>query len=53
MRIENEHHLVDAAQTNGALLRIHDKVGGLELITEPALADNFRVCMAPPGFQAA
>ena len=52
VRIENDLYLVDLSASNGAILRIYDKAGGLELITEPSLADNFRICMALPGFEA-
>ena len=53
LKIENEHYLIEVAPTNGAIVRISDKAGSLELITEPAIADNFRIWMALPGFQAA
>ena len=53
LRIENEQYLIEIASANGAISRIYDKTGGLELITEPALADNFRVCMALREFRAA
>ena len=44
---------MDVGSSNGAIVGIYDKTAGLDLITEPALSDNFRICMAPPGFQDA
>ena len=41
MRLENEHYLIDVASTNGAISRISDKVGDVELITESRIADSF------------
>ena len=52
VRIENDLYVVDLSASTGAILRIYDRAGGLELITEPSLADNFRICMALPGFEA-
>ncbi len=42
LRLENEYYLVEASPDRGLLTRIRDKRGGLELIREPRLADNFR-----------
>ena len=42
LRIENAHLIVEVSPTNGAILRISDRIGGLELLEERRLADNFR-----------
>ena len=42
LRLENAHLIVEVSPTNGAILRIRDRIGGLELIEEPRLADNFK-----------
>jgi len=42
LRIENAHLIVEVSPTNGAILRIGDRIGGLELLEEPRLADNFK-----------
>ena len=51
VRMENDLYRLDVASGNGAIVRIYDKVGELDLIMEPTLADNFRICMALPGFE--
>ena len=47
-QIENDFYLVEVDAGNGAIKRIFDKIGGLELISEPRLADNFRICLPLP-----
>ncbi|HOC00969.1 MAG TPA: hypothetical protein PKM43_19740 [Verrucomicrobiota bacterium] len=42
LRLENAHLIVEVSPTNGAILRICDRMGGLELLEEPGLADNFK-----------
>ena len=41
IRLEDERYLVEVSRTNGAITRLRDKVGGLELILEARLANNF------------
>ena len=40
VRMENNLYRLDVASGNGAIVRIYDKVGELDLIMEPSLADN-------------
>jgi len=42
LRLENEHYLVEVSRPHGLITRIRDKRGGLELLQEPRLADNFK-----------
>jgi hypothetical protein len=49
IQVEDERYLVVVNQSNGAIARICDKRGGLELIREPRLADNFRFTLPLPG----
>lgn len=48
MRIENDFYLVEVDQETGALLRISDKRGALDLITEKRLAASFRLLLPLP-----
>src|SRR5436190_7005423 len=52
IRIENDLYLLEVEPEHGALTRLRDKVGRLELITEPRLAENFRLLLPMPGMQA-
>lgn len=49
LKIEDDRYLVEVNQSSGAITRIADKKGGLELIREPRLADNFRFTLPIPG----
>ncbi len=49
LTLENDFNLVQVALPNGLITRIRDKRAGLELITEPRLADNFKVSLPLPG----
>jgi hypothetical protein len=49
LKIEDDRYLVEVSQSNGTITRISDKKGGLELIREPRLADNFRFTLLLPG----
>ena len=40
--LENANYRVEVARAHGTIVRIQDRRGGLELIQEPRLADNFR-----------
>src|SRR5689334_1528980 len=52
MRIENDLYLLEVEPDHGALVRLRDKVGKLELITEARLAENFRLLLPLPGMRA-
>ena len=52
MRIENDLYCVHVDPKNGAIRRIFDKVGKLDLVVEPRLADNFRILLPLPDRQA-
>jgi hypothetical protein len=47
--LEDERYLVEVKRSNGAVTRIRDKQGDVELIREPRLADNFRFTLPIPG----
>jgi hypothetical protein len=49
LQLEDDRYLVEVNRDNGAIERIRDKKGGLELIREPRLADNFRFTLPIPG----
>jgi len=49
IRLEDDRYLVEVGRSRGAVARIRDKKGGLELIAEPRLADNFRFTLPIPG----
>ena len=52
VRLEDSLCRVEVDRGNGALRRIRDKRGDLDLITEPRLAEAFRLCLPLPGTQA-
>jgi len=49
IKLENDLYRVEVNRGNGVITRIFDKVGGLELIREPRLADNFKFTLPLPG----
>jgi hypothetical protein len=49
LTVEDERYLVEVNRSNGAIARIRDKQGGVELICEPRLADSFRFTLPIPG----
>jgi hypothetical protein len=49
IKLEDERYTVEVLRSNGAIARILDKKGGIELIREPRLADNFRFTLPIPG----
>ena len=51
LRLENELYIVEVTRSHGLISRIFDKVGKIELITEPRLADNFRVLVPLPDLE--
>ena len=49
LKLEDDRYLVEVSRSNGAITRILDKKGDIELIREPRLADNFRFTLPIPG----
>lgn len=47
--LEDDRYRVEIGRANGVVTRILDKKGGLELIREPRLADNFHFTLPLPG----
>ena len=52
MKIENNFYQVEVSRENGTITSILDKIGGLNLILEPRLADNFKFTLPLPGKEA-
>jgi len=52
LALENESSLVEVALPCGRITRIRDKRAGIELISEPRLADNFKVSLPIRGRHA-
>ncbi|MBI2191886.1 MAG: hypothetical protein HYU36_07875 [Planctomycetes bacterium] len=50
--IENDRVRVTLERRHGRILQVRDKAGGLDLILEPRLAENFRLLLPLPGLQA-
>src|SRR5688572_17373605 len=50
--IENDHYRADVDSENGVICKIFDKGGGIDLISEPRLADNFRMLIPLPDLEA-
>jgi hypothetical protein len=51
IRIENSGYIVEVSRDNGAIARLFDKRGGVELISEPRLAGNFRLLAPIPDLE--
>ena len=51
LRLENKFTLVEVTPEHGLISRIYDKVGKIELITEPRLSDNFSLLVPLPDFE--
>jgi hypothetical protein len=49
VRLENDLYRVEVERTHGRITQILDKVGQLELIGEPRLADNYKFTLPLPG----
>ena len=45
IRTANDHFVIEVERKAGRLIRFRDRMGGYELITEPRLADNFRLLL--------
>lgn len=52
MKIENPFYCLEIDPQHGTISRLFDKAGGLELLVEPRLADNFRLLLPLPDQQA-
>ena len=52
MILENESLRVELDDSNGAIVAVFDKIGGIDLITEQRLAENFRLLLPMPEMQA-
>jgi len=50
--IENSLYRLEVDTACGRLVRLHDKVGDFAVISEPRLAENFRLLLPLPGLQA-
>ena len=50
--LENGLYRVEVDSERGLILRLLDKASGVELITEPRLADNFRLLLPIPDLEA-
>jgi hypothetical protein len=49
IKLENDRYRVEVSRAHGAITRILDKAGKLELIREPRLAGNFKFTLPLPG----
>lgn len=52
MTIGNEHYLLEIRETDGAIARLYDRKGNIEFITEPKLAESFRLLLPIPDLEA-
>jgi hypothetical protein len=52
MFFENHLYLLEVDSKHGVLSRLRDKIGKVELITEPRLAENFRLLLPLPKMHA-
>jgi len=50
--VENDCYRVEVEPQHGRIVRVYDKRGRLELITEPRLAENFRLLLPLPQMHA-
>ena len=49
VRITDDRYIVEVSRKNGAITRIYDKKGDIELIREPRLATGFKYALPIPG----
>jgi hypothetical protein len=49
IRLENECYRIEIDRANGAIVRVRDKAGKLDLVREPRLAGNFKFTLPLPG----
>jgi len=52
MEIENLLYLIAVDAANGAIVKLLDKKSGVNLISEPRLADNFRLLIPLPDLES-
>jgi len=52
MKMENDFYCVQIDPQNGTIRRLFDKLGDLDLIAEPRLAENFRLLIPLPVLEA-
>src|SRR6266545_4959501 len=52
VRIENAHYVVELDRENGALRRLYDRVGRLEILAHDRLAESFRLLLPLPDLEA-
>jgi hypothetical protein len=52
LRLENDRYLLELDAQNGALRRLYDKVGALELLAHDRLAESFRLLLPLPDLEA-
>ncbi|RIK42817.1 MAG: hypothetical protein DCC55_07540, partial [Chloroflexi bacterium] len=52
IEIENEYYVLQIGAQTGVIARIFDKVGQIELIAQPRLAENFRLLLPLPDLEA-
>lgn len=52
LTLENAYYVVAVDPVNGAISKLLDKKSGLDLISEPRLADNFRLLIPLPDLEA-
>lgn len=52
LKLENELYVVEMDPDHGTIQRVTDKVGGFDLITEPRLAESFRLLVPLPDLHA-
>ncbi|MCJ8331409.1 MAG: hypothetical protein HRT89_19315 [Lentisphaeria bacterium] len=51
MNFENEYYIIEIDDKHGRIERLYDKAGDVELITEPRLAENFRLLLPLPDLE--
>jgi hypothetical protein len=49
MKLENRDYLLEISPVNGTLVRLRDKVGGIELLAHDRLGESFRLLLPLPG----
>jgi hypothetical protein len=52
MKLENEAYLIEVTRDHGLITRVRDKVGGIELIREQRLAENFKFTLPIPAHES-
>ncbi len=52
VELENGFYRVEVDLKNGTIVGLRDKIGSIDLITEPRLADNFRLLIPLPDLEA-